>query len=227
MKAVAVVSGGMDSVTLAHYLQDAGYDVHMLTVDYGQRHVKELRFARECSNRLNVPHEVVDLKALLPLLQGSSLTDPGIDVPEGHYAAESMKATIVPNRNMMLLAVATAWAVSLKADVVALGAHAGDHAIYPDCRPEFCAAMAEAMALCDERPVELRRPFIDMTKADIVRVADRLGVPLGSTWSCYKGGQFHCGKCGTCVERREAFELAGVKDPTTYEPGEAGLVHDQ
>lgn len=128
-----------------------------------------------------------------------------------------MKLTVVPNRNMILLALAGAWAVSTKSEAIAYAAHAGDHAIYPDCRPEFAEAMQGALLLCDWHPVRIARPFLAMSKADLVKLGAELGVPFALTWSCYKGGDKHCGKCGTCVERREAFELAGVPDPTKYQ----------
>lgn len=130
-----------------------------------------------------------------------------------------MKKTVVPNRNMILLAVAIAKAVSVGARFVAYGAHAGDHAIYPDCRPEFVEAMKTAAGLADWTKVEILAPFIKSTKADIAKTGARLGVPFEMTWSCYKGGEIHCGKCGTCTERREAFQLAKIDDPTKYEGG--------
>jgi 7-cyano-7-deazaguanine synthase len=151
------------------------------------------------------------------LLSGSSLTSPNIQVPEGHYEDESMKATVVPNRNMILLSIATGWAVSTGASSVSYAAHFGDHAIYPDCREEFADAMNNIMEIAGWDKVSLNRPFSSFTKADIVKLGDELGVPFEKTWSCYKGGQIHCGVCGTCVERREAFELAGVTDPTIYD----------
>lgn len=217
MRIVAIVSGGMDSVTLAHRLRSQRHTLYLLSVDYGQRHRRELEFARACAARLGAAHRVVDLTSLTPLLAGSSLTDPSVPVPEGHYADETMRATVVPNRNMILLSVAAAWAVSLKAQAVAIGVHSGDHAVYPDCRPEFAAAMDHALSLCDWHPIRVERPFVAYTKSAIVQVGTALGVPYEETWSCYKGGERHCGRCGTCVERREAFELAGVPDPTTYE----------
>ncbi|MFM9146691.1 MAG: 7-cyano-7-deazaguanine synthase, partial [Verrucomicrobiota bacterium] len=140
----------------------------------------------------------------------------GVKVPEGHYEEESMKATVVPNRNMLLISVATAWAVSLRAESVAYGAHGGDHAIYPDCRPEFAEALDRAVRLADWHEVRLERPFVKMDKAAIVRRGAELDVPFSLTWSCYVGGERHCGKCGTCVERKEAFRLARVTDPTDY-----------
>ena len=126
-----------------------------------------------------------------------------------------MKATVVPNRNMIMLAVAGGWAISLRFDRVAFGAHGGDHAIYPDCRAEFADAMDAVLALADWHKIQLVRPFVGITKTDIVTLGAKLGVPFENTWSCYKGTELHCGRCGTCVERREAFHLAGIQDPTT------------
>lgn len=186
-----------------------------LGVDYGQRHRRELEAARAICERVGVEYRLADLRSIAPLLAGSALTD-AVAVPHGHYAEESMKATVVPNRNMILLSLAIGWAVSLKYDAVAYAAHAGDHTIYPDCRPEFVEAMDRAAGLCDWHRVRIERPFVHMTKADIVRRGAELGVPFELTWSCYEGGEVHCGKCGTCVERREAFERAGVADPTAY-----------
>lgn len=216
-KVVAIVSGGLDSVVLAHMLKSSNYDVHVMSVDYGQRHRKELGFAKECADRIGAPYETADLSPLRRLMLGSSQTDPSVPVPHGHYAADSMKVTVVPNRNMLMLAAATAWAITLKADAVAYGAHSGDHAIYPDCRPEFVDAVGRAISLADWHTVTLLAPFADKDKADIVRTGQRLGVPFDRTWSCYEGSERHCGRCGTCVERREAFLLAGLHDPTAYQ----------
>lgn len=216
-KVVAIYSGGMDSTVLLYHLQSQGYDVRALSVDYAQRHRKELEHARSISRTIGIPHEVADLRGVTHLLKGSSLTDTGIDVPEGHYAEESMKATVVPNRNMIMLSVALGYAISLEAQFVAYGAHAGDHTIYPDCRPEFASAINTAALLADWHQVELLRPFIRMTKAEIAKRGAELNVPFELTWSCYKGGERHCGRCGTCVERAEAFNLAGLQDPTEYE----------
>lgn len=206
----------MDSTVLLYHLLSLGHDVRALGVDYGQRHAKELSFARRTCSKLGVPFEIADLSALRALLPGSSLTDGRVDVPEGHYEQESMKATVVPNRNMIMLSVAIGHAVAHRYGNVAYAAHSGDHAIYPDCREEFASLVAETARISNWEPVELIRPFIGMTKADIVRRGAELEVDFTSTWSCYKGGELHCGKCGTCIERREAFYLAGVEDPTTY-----------
>ena len=221
-KTVAIVSGGMDSVTLLHKVvkEDGADHVLALSFNYGQRHKKELHMAADQCRRLGVRHEVIELGFLRPLIATSALTNAHVEVPEGHYAAESMKATVVPNRNMLMLSVAAAIAIAEKATRLAYGAHAGDHDIYPDCRKEFVHALAEAIRLADWHEVALFAPFLDITKADIVREGLALGVDYGSTWTCYKGGETACGKCGTCVERLEAFSVAGTEDPLPYEDRE-------
>ncbi len=220
LSAVAVVSGGLDSVTLCHFLASRGFFLRLLAFDYGQRHQRELEFARACAARLSSPLEVIDLSGLRPLLKGSALTD-DVAVPHGHYAAPSMAATIVPNRNAIFLAAAYAWAVSSRAQLVAIGVHAGDHPVYPDCRPAFIEAFGSMQRVAVEGAGDARlslfAPFLTLRKHDIVHLGAALGVPFQETWSCYEGGEVHCGRCGTCVERREAFELAGVPDPTAYE----------
>lgn len=227
--AVAIVSGGMDSVTLAYLLAAQGYELHLVSFDYGQRHRKELEFARSCAERLGARHDVVDLSAIRGLLKGSALTDE-IPVPEGHYAAPTMAATVVPNRNAIMLSLAYAVAVVDQASVVAIGVHAGDHPIYPDCRPAFVVAFEHMERVATDgyarQGVSLYAPFVHVGKHDIVARGVRLQVPYEETWSCYKGGERHCGVCGTCVERREAFELAGVADPTTYEATLENAVQD-
>ena len=216
-KTVLIYSGGIDSTVLLYDLLNSGYDVKALSVNYGQRHGKELDCAKSLCKQLNVEHHVADLTALNPLLSGSSLTSPYVQVPEGHYEDESMKATVVPNRNMILLSIATGWAMSTGASSVSYAAHSGDRAIYPDCREEFADAMNGVMEIAGWDKVSLNRPFSSLAKADIVKLGDELDVPFEQTWSCYKGGQVHCGVCGTCVERREAFQLSGVTDPTIYD----------
>lgn len=215
MRAVVIVSGGLDSVTLLHQAVFQRYDVLALSFHYGQRHFRELGCAAKASYRLGVAHRVVRIP-FLGAFGGSALTDSTIEVPEGHYADESMKSTVVPNRNMVMLAIAASFAIAERADALLYGAHAGDHAIYPDCRPEFLSALGAAIGLADWHRVVLDAPFIQKTKAGIVGIGHQLGVRFDDTWSCYKGGAWHCGRCGTCVERREAFVLAGVADPTLY-----------
>jgi 7-cyano-7-deazaguanine synthase len=218
---VAVVSGGVDSTVLAHHLRAEGWALRLLSFDYGQRHAVELDFARRLAAGLGARHDVVDLSSVGRLLGGSALTDDAVDVPEGHYTDESMKATVVANRNAIFVNVAVGVAVADGADAVAIGIHAGDHAVYPDCRPEFVDAADYLARVANEGFLPdgfaLLAPFVHRSKADIVRLGAELGVDFGETWSCYKGGDVHCGACGTCVERREAFSLAGVPDPTKYE----------
>lgn len=224
-RTLAIVSGGLDSVTMAHALADCGVLHGVLAADYGQRHRKELAFAQECAERLDVPFRQVDLTALTHLIAPNALTA-DIPVPEGHYSADSMRATVVPARNMILLAVAVSYAVAIDADSVAFGAHTGDHFIYPDCRPEFVRALNRAaqLATCDGfGEVEIYAPMLDIdgTKAAFVTLGHVLGVPFERTWSCYAGGDLHCGRCGTCIERQQAFLHAKVPDPTVYEGGAA------
>ncbi|MDQ2905592.1 MAG: 7-cyano-7-deazaguanine synthase QueC [Chloroflexota bacterium] len=218
--AVAIVSGGLDSVTLAHLLHAEGYALHLLSFDYGQRHKKELAFAEHCASRLDARYDVIDLSALGGFLKGSALTDT-IPVPDGHYADSTMAITVVPNRNAIMLTIAYGIAVAEQAEVVAIGAHAGDHYIYPDCRPAFITAFDAMQKTAVEgfgNPnLRLEAPFMHMAKQQIIRLGSVLGVPYADTWSCYKGGDKHCGTCGTCFERREAFQLAQVPDPTAYE----------
>jgi 7-cyano-7-deazaguanine synthase len=218
---IAIVSGGMDSVVMAHDLAANGHSLHLLSFDYGQRHrAKELACAAACAKRLEAMHDVIDLRSLTPLLTGSSLTDPSVPVPEGHYAAPTMAQTVVPNRNAIMLAIAYAVAVAEQADYVATAIHAGDHAVYPDCRPEFTRAFDRmeraAVAGFGNPELTLLAPYVMLTKADIARIGGDLHVPFAETWSCYQGGHIHCGRCGTCCERIGALLEAGVDDPTVY-----------
>ena len=213
MKTVLIFSGGMDSAVLLYYLRARGDEVRALSVDYRQRHRKELDCASGLCARIGVEHRVADLSAVRQFLAGSSQTDESIEVPHGHYAAENMKLTVVPNRNMLMLAAATAWAISVKAGAVAYGCHAGDHAIYPDCRPDFTEAIEKAMMLCHFTPIRLERPFLHMTKGQICKLGVILQVPYELTWTCYEGKERPCGLCGACQERMEAFQFAEVSDP--------------
>jgi 7-cyano-7-deazaguanine synthase len=224
-RAVVVLSGGLDSTTMAYSLRDQGYALAAISFDYGQRHRKELEFAEQISADLGASWTLIDLHAagLTKILGGSALTDDAVAVPDGHYADESMRITVVPNRNAIMLSIACALAVTREAEAVAFGAHTGDHFIYPDCRPEFVRAFATMVNLAVEgfASIEIITPFLSMTKAGIVKLGDELHVPFERTWSCYKGGAVHCGTCGTCYERREAFALAQVADPTVYESEES------
>ncbi|MGB0355266.1 MAG: 7-cyano-7-deazaguanine synthase QueC [Opitutales bacterium] len=217
MKALVLFSGGLDSTVLATQMKKDAEETRLLSIDYGQRHAKELNHSQQVAKHLELPHEILKLPQLGTILGGSSLTDKSLILPEGHYAEESMKSTVVPNRNMILLALAGGHALSLGFDTIAYAAHAGDHTIYPDCRPEFADAMDTALSLADWNTLSLHRPFVDMTKSDLVSLGAELDAPLHLTWSCYAGNEIHCGKCGTCVERKEAFALAKIPDPTKYE----------
>ncbi|MCB5908093.1 7-cyano-7-deazaguanine synthase QueC [Streptomyces pinistramenti] len=219
-QAVLIASGGMDSTVAAYELRSRGSAVTMLSFDYGQRHHVELDFAAKIAALLEVPHEIVDLTGVGRLLGGSALTDDTVPVPDGHYSDETMRSTVVANRNMIMLSIAAGVAVSRGAHCVAYGAHAGDHTIYPDCRPLFYRQAELAIRAGNEGFLAdgfcLEAPFLEWTKADIAARGHQLGVPFALTWSCYKGGAVHCGRCGTCVERREAFAAAGLDDPTAY-----------
>lgn len=224
--AVVIASGGLDSSAVAYLLASQGTKVSLLSFDYGQRHRKELEYAALIAAQLKASHEVVDLSVLGRLLGGSALTDPTVAVPDGHYTDATMRITVVPNRNTIMLSIAVGAAVAAEADAVAFGAHCGDHSVYPDCRPEFLEYFGWTTRIGNEgflaEGFQLLAPFLHRTKADIVSTAAALGVPFEQTWSCYKGGALHCGTCGTCTERREAFALAGVVDPTAYAMPVAG-----
>ncbi len=215
-KAIVVYSGGMDSFTLLNKTHHQGFEIHALSFDYGQRHVKELQVAASVCRELGVSHQVVNITSINALIGGSSLTDE-IDVPEGHYEEESMKSTVVPNRNMILLSLAVGYATSLGANKVFYGAHSGDHAIYPDCRPEFVHRMNDVCAIANYEPVEIVTPYIDQSKIEILNDGLGMGLDYSKTWTCYNGREKSCGKCGACQERLEAFQRNGVTDPLEYE----------
>lgn len=213
---LVLLSGGLDSSTLLAHQAAEGTAAFALSVDYGQRHARELTAATLIAAHYQVRHAILDMTGWGALLTGSALTDRAVAVPHGHYADESMKATIVPNRNATLLMAAAGVALSKGCDRVLTAVHAGDHPVYPDCRPEFIHAAATAVELGTDRGVTIEAPFVNISKTDIARLAGELGLPIEMTWSCYEGGDVHCGQCGTCVERREAVDLAGVPDPTPY-----------
>ena len=211
----------MDSVTLAHWLIHADHDVRLVSFDYGQRHRKELTFAQQCARDIHARHDIIDLTNITRLISRSSLTSNDIDVPDGHYAEQTMQQTIVPNRNSIMASIAIGIAVNEQADYVALGIHAGDHYIYPDCRPMFATTLEQHAKVANDgylpEHFTILTPFVNMTKGDIVTVGTSIGVPYEQTWSCYKGTDIHCGSCGTCFERREAFTNANITDPTVYQ----------
>ena len=217
MKTLVICSGGLDSVSLAHITAREHQLTRLVSFDYGQRHRKEVGFAKAAAERLGVPFHLIDMRGIGAVLSGSALTD-DIDVPDGHYAEETMRITVVPNRNAIMLSIGFGIAAAQGDDAVATAVHGGDHFIYPDCRPGFTRAFdaMQQAALEGYAEVRLHAPFVEQSKAEIVRQGAQHDTPFAETWSCYKGGEVHCGRCGTCVERREAFHLAGVADPTSY-----------
>jgi len=215
-KVIVLVSGGMDSVGALYHAHNIHSVVRALSFDYGSKHNhKEIPFAAAHCRKLNIAHEVIELDFVGRLFK-SNLLKSAETIPDGHYEDATMRQTVVPFRNGIMLSIAAGYAESNGAEALVIAAHAGDHAIYPDCREQFMGAMADAIRLGTYAGIDILRPFIRMTKAEIARRAHELGVDLSQTWSCYKGGEIHCGTCGTCVERREAFILAGIPDPTVY-----------
>lgn len=210
MSAALLLSGGLDSTALL--ARDPAGVRLCVACDYGQRHVRELTSAVAVARHYGKPLRVLRLRGIFP--DGSALIGRTLNVPHGHYTDDSMHITVVPNRNLLMLTAAAGFAARAGCRRILFAAHAGDHAIYPDCRPEFVrAADAVLLASCG---VRVEAPFQWATKAEIVSSGLRNRAPFHLTWSCYEGGSRHCGKCGTCVERREAFVLAGVEDPTDY-----------
>jgi len=216
MKVIVLCSGGMDSVAALHQAHRDHEVIAALSFHYGSKHNdREIPFAAHHARALGFHHEVVELDFVDRLFQ-SDLLQSGGAIPEGHYEEASMKQTVVPFRNGTMLSVAAGFAESSGAEAVVIAAHSGDHAIYPDCRERFMRAMGEAIRLGTYEEIQLLRPFIDLDKAGIAVRGTELGVDFARTWSCYQGGEIHCGRCGTCVERREAFLVAGLPDPTVY-----------
>ncbi|CCZ14707.1 MAG: 7-cyano-7-deazaguanine synthase QueC [Prevotella sp. AG:487_50_53] len=212
---VIVVSGGMDSITL---LYDKKEEIALaVTFDYGSKHnAREIAWAKVHCGRLGIRHIVIKLDFMQKYFT-SSLLEGGDEIPEGHYADENMKSTVVPFRNGIMLSVAAGIAESNGLKKILIANHGGDHTIYPDCRPEFIGAMDRAIANGTYEDVRIDAPYTNITKADIAKIGKRLGIDYSETWSCYKGGERHCGKCGTCIERKEAMALAGIDDRTEYE----------
>ena len=210
-----IVSGGMDSITLLHYRKE---QISLaVTFDYGSNHNRrETEFAAYHCKSLGIEHIVIPLSFIHDYFKSSLLQ--GADaIPEGHYTAENMKSTVVPFRNGIMLAVACGIAESRGLDRVLIANHNGDHAIYPDCRENFIAAMGKAMEAGTYEHISIDAPFTDISKTDIALIGKRLGIDYSKTYSCYKGGEKHCGKCGTCVERKEALRNAGIENTTEYE----------
>jgi 7-cyano-7-deazaguanine synthase len=215
VKIIAVVSGGMDSITMLHRLAKDN-TVKVISFDYGQRHIKELKMAKYNAKKLGLEHKIIKMSFLRDIASHSSLTSKQA-VPEGHYENKNMKATVVPNRNMIMASIATAWAINESYDAIALGVHSGDHAIYPDCRPTFIKALRRVLSKCDYKPIKVVTPYLKADKTKIVADGLQMGVNYKKTWTCYKGLDKACGKCGSCQERLEAFTNNQVIDPLEYE----------
>ncbi|MDI5983868.1 7-cyano-7-deazaguanine synthase QueC [Halomonas sp. M4R5S39] len=213
---VVIYSGGMDSFTVLHRALREGLDVHALSFDYGQRHARELEVAARVCRRLGVPHQVVDIRAIHGLIDDSALTDASREMPEGDYGQENLSATVVPNRNMILLSLAIAKAVNIGAGRVDYGAHGGDHVLYPDCRPEFVEAMNAVAGIANFAPVEIHAPYLRASKAEILADGLAMGLDYADTWTCYRGEELACGRCGSCRERLAAFAAHGATDPLGY-----------
>lgn len=210
-----IVSGGMDSITLLYDHKD---EIALgISFDYGSNHnAREIPFAKMHCERLGIKHITINLDFMHQYFK-SSLLDGAEAIPEGHYADDNMKSTVVPFRNGIMLAIAFGIAESNNLDQVFIANHGGDHTIYPDCRPEFINAIDAAATAGTYNNVKVIAPYTKITKSDIARIGKRLGIDYAETWSCYKGGEVHCGKCGTCVERKEALAEAGIEDKTIYE----------
>lgn len=216
VKGVVVLSGGMDStVTLYKALREVD-DVCAISFNYGQRHKRELKAAIKTCKELGINHEIVNISGIQKVMLNNSLTTT-MNVPEGHYQEESMKQTVVPSRNLIFASIASAYAISIKAESIYLGVHAGDHAIYPDCRPTFIYALRNILNKANYEKVNVRTPYIKVDKKTIVKDGLRMNVNFKNTWTCYNGRKKACGKCGSCQERLEAFKHNNVKDPIKYE----------
>ena len=213
--ALIVVSGGMDSTTMLYeYAKEIALAV---TFDYGANHgPKEIPLAQMHCHRLGIPHIVISMDFMQKHFQ-SSLLSGGDAIPEGHYTDENMKSTVVPFRNGIMLSIACGLAESRGLKRLMIANHAGDHAIYPDCREGFVEAMSQATQEGTYDRICIDAPYTHLTKGEIAARGKRLGLDYSETWSCYKGGDVHCGRCGTCVERKEALQQAGVEDKTIYE----------
>ncbi len=215
-KVVVIYSGGMDSYTVLNKTLQQNCIPYALSFNYGQKHFKELDYAKKACEHHGVAHKIIDISSINQLIAGSSLTD-DIDIPEGHYEEESMKSTVVPNRNMILLSLAVGYAVSIGASKVYYGAHSGDHAIYPDCRPEFVDKMRDVCAIANYEAIDIVTPYINNSKIEILTDGLSMGLDYALTWTCYNGREKACGKCGACQERLEAFKNNQQQDPLSYE----------
>ncbi|MBW8086676.1 7-cyano-7-deazaguanine synthase [Streptomyces hygroscopicus subsp. hygroscopicus] len=226
-KTVAIVSGGLDSVTMAYHLHAQGHTLRLLSVNYGQRHLIEHEFAAKAARTLGAPHDVVDLSPVGKLMHGSSLTDLDVDVPDQKRDSPGESPNVVPNRNALLLSVAFAVAVAEKAEAVAIGV-IDDPQAAPDANTAFLdsfLAMEKVATRGYAHPeLTLTAPLAGLRKSGVVSLGEKLGVPWTETWTCMRGGAVHCGRCASCWDRQEAFQEAGVTDPTTYQTSDAKVL---
>jgi 7-cyano-7-deazaguanine synthase len=215
-RAVVIYSGGMDSYTVLHRARREGYELHALSFNYGQRHARELDTAKQVCAELGIAHQIVDIRAIHGLIDSSALTDASQALPGGDYDADNLSATVVPNRNMILLSLAIAQAVNIGAERVFYGAHGGDHVLYPDCRPEFVEKMNDVAAIANFSPVAIEAPYLHKGKDEILADGLAMGLDYANTWTCYLGETLACGECGSCRERLAAFAHHGLSDPLGY-----------
>ena len=219
MKSVLIFSGGLDSTTLLYKLKNENHDVHAITFLYGQKHSKELESAKKITANLDTIHKIIDVSSLQSLLN-SALTNPNISIPNvsaGAQFYETLKTTVVPNRNAIFLSIASGFAQSIHANNVFFAAHYSDRGMYPDCREEFIDSFQKMTRLSLNNPeMNISSPFAKLKKSEVVKIGNSLGVPFELTWSCYDGNQKHCGKCSACRERKNAFYEVGITDPTQY-----------
>lgn len=210
-------SGGIDSTTLLFWLLNQGAKVEAISFYYGSKHnEQELTRAYHICNKYEIKQHEMFLEFIQNHFKSNLLLKQG-DIPEGDYEEDNMKSTVVPFRNGIMLSIAAGLAESRELDYIALANHSGDHHIYPDCRPDFCKYISQAIEKGTSNEVKVLTPFCNLSKTDIIKIGNEIGVDYSLTYSCYKGGKIHCGKCATCIERKTAFEQAGIEDPTGYE----------
>ena len=209
--ALVVYSGGLDSYTLLNKALQNFKKVEAITFDYGQKHKKEIDYAKNNCLELGITHKVIKLD-IADLLSNSALVGDS-KIPEGNYDKEKMKQTIVPNRNMIMISIAASLAIKNKLQYLWYAAHAGDHEIYPDCRPEFIQKLGDVLSICDYHEIKFEAPFMNLSKQQIVAEGVKMNLDYAKAWTCYVGGEKPCMKCSACLERKSAFAANNIKDP--------------